>query len=146
MSRRKQKASTYDDDALVLDIANGSQTYAEIAAKHKLSEVFVGQIARGERRPELQAKIDQVTQGFADRARRLGKRLAQVAMARLGNLAAKDSDAPAETQRKAAGDILAHALGDPSKTDITMLQQNTTPGLSAADLELLAKSRGGPKK
>ena len=136
----------YDDEQLVLDIACGRLTYAQIAARHGLTESMVGRIARGERRPELQAKIQAAAQGFVDVAMRLGARLATLAMGRLGKLIEKDSDAPAETQRKAAVDLLKFALGDPSRPEVTVSQssQNNMPGLSAEELELLAGIKGGP--
>lgn len=122
-----KKQAQYDDDEIVMDIARGELTWGQIAAKHGLSEPYVGQIARGEKRPELQARIDSYVEGLANQARRLGKRLASVAMGRLGALAAKDSKAPADVQRKAAVDILNHAIGDPSKTEVNVSQQQASP-------------------
>ena len=135
----------YDDDALALDIAQGVLAYAQIADKYDLAETTVGAIARGERRPELQAKIEAASQGMIDQARRLGARLAGVAMGRLGNLAGKDSEAPKEVQRKASVDILKFTIGDPSKPEMSVTQTQTFPGLDDDDLKAIAKRKGGPK-
>ena len=114
MARRE---TNYDEEELCNDLACGELTQHAIAAKHRLSDVYVSEIARGLKRPELKVRIDAISEGMLDQARKLGARLAGVAMARLGHLAGK-GNAPQETQRKAACDILAHALGDPSKPEI----------------------------
>ena len=125
------KRINYDDTELCLDIARGEMTYAEMAAKHGISEALAGAIARGEKRPALQEKIALISEGLATQARRLGRRLAIVAMGRLGSLAAKDSEAPPDVQRKAAVDILAHAIGDPGKAEVKVTQNQTVrPGLA----------------
>ena len=138
----------YDEDVLVADLAYGEMTQKAIAEKHGLSEIFVGQLSRGERRPELQAKIEAMTEGMLEQTRRLGKRLAATAMARLGNLVAKDSKALDETKRKASMDILAHALGDPSKPEQNLnVNQSAGPdltGLSAETKAAVARELGGP--
>lgn len=100
----------YDADELVLAIARGDKTYARIAEAFGLSEAYVRQIARGERRADLQAGISAATRGFVDEARRLAARSAQGAVASLRKIIAPDSDAPEETKRKAAMDILKLTL------------------------------------
>lgn len=138
----------YDEDELVSDIAYGEMTQKAIAEKHGLSEIYVFQVIHGDRRPELQLKIDAVCQGMLEQAKRLGVRLASTAMARLGHLVAAKSEAPDETQRKASMDILAHALGDPSKpeSNVNVNQQSGTDltGLSDATKALVTKELGGP--
>jgi len=135
----------YDDDALVLDIAHGTMSQALMAEKYGLSEVMIGQIVRGERRPELQDKIESATRGLIEQSRRLGARLAGVAMGRLGVIVGADSTAPIEVQRKAAVDILKFAHGDPAKPEVNVTQTQSFPGLDDADLEAIAKRKGGPK-
>ena len=143
MSRGKQKS--YDDEALVLDIAQGNLTYEQIAKRHGLSAAFVGEIARGEARAELQQRLGAVTDGLRAQARRIGVQLANAAMARLGTLVTTTAKVDADTRRKAAVDILKFAIGDPSKTEVNVKQQQGLPGLDADDLEALAKRKGGPK-
>lgn len=135
----------YSDPELVKDIAGGELTQAQMAEKHGLAEVTIGQIARGERRPLLQAKIRAAVQGMEERARRLGSRLAEVAMARLGALVAKDSEASDGVQHKAAVDILKFALGDPSRPEVSVTQsQQPAPGLTPAILKKIGQVQGGP--
>ena len=105
----------YDDEMLALDIAHGTMTQAQIAEKHGLAETTICAIARGERRPELQERIEAATQGMIDQARRLASRLATPALGRLASLIGDTADAPADIKRKAAVDILKYALGDPSR-------------------------------
>ena len=140
----------YDDDLLVRLIAEGGHTYGQIAAAAGLSESFVGQVVRGETRADLQPKIAATIDGYREQAKALGARLAGVAMARLGTLAAADSKAAHETQRKASVDILKFAIGDPSKpeTNINQSQQQSAgPDLTALSPDLKAKvlgELGGP--
>ena len=136
----------YSDNDLVILLAKGEKTYGQVAEAIGISEAMVAAISRGERRPELQEKINEACEGMLEQARRLGKRLASVAMGRLGSLVAKDSKAKSDVQRKAAVDILNHALGDPGKTEINVNQsQQNTPGMTAEDYEYLAERKKGPK-
>jgi len=150
----------YDVDALVLALAMGEKTYAEIAAQFGLSTVYVGEISRGEKRPELQAKIEAATEGLIAEARRLGARSARPAMTRLLKLIAdppapKDDKPPPpkvepEVQRKAAVDILRFSLGDPGRTEVNMNQtQHGSPvGVAPEDVQDFYKFKadkgGGP--
>lgn len=121
----------YDEDGLAMDIAQGQLTYEELAAKYELSVVYVGQISRGEKRPEIKAKVKAIRDGMIEQAKALGARLSSVAMARLGKLVAKDSTAVDDVQRKASVDILKFSLGDPSRPEINVNQnqQNAGPEL-----------------
>lgn len=144
-----QKRSKYNDDEIAGDIARGELTQAAMAEKYGLSERFIGQLVRGERRPDLQAKIEAVVESMLDQSRRLGARLSGVAMARLGSLAAKtkEGEIPVhpEIQRKAAVDILKFAHGDPAKPEINVTQAQSLPGLTRKQLDKLAEMEGGPK-
>ena len=144
MGKPKSK-STYNDDALCEDIARGELTNAQIAAKHGLSEVMVGQVGRGERRPELQETINAIEEGMLAQARRLGSRLAGVAMGRLGQLVAQNSDAGDETKRKAAVDIIKFACGDPSAPQTNINQTQGPPGLTPEQYAIVSEMEGGPK-
>ena len=142
MAQRKSKTRLpYDDDEIVLDMAKGELTQAQIAKKHRLTAMFVSQLLRGERRPELQARIDAACDGFLEQAKRLGKRLAPGAMARLGDLASADGKTPAEVKRKAAVDILRYSIGDPSRPEFNVVQhqQQQGPDLTALSPELKRK-------
>jgi len=144
----------YDDDELVLAIAKGDRSYSQLAEEFGLSEVHVGQIARGVRRPELQPKIKAAVQGFIDEARRLAARYAQGAVGRLGKLIATDSKACADVQRKAAVDILKFTLGDPGRPEVNVSQTanhmggQAPAGIDADDVqafyEFKAARDGGP--
>lgn len=140
------KQENYDDDALVMMIAKGNLTYAQIAEEIGLAEITVSKIARGERRPELQPKIKAAVQGFIEEARRLTAKYARSAVARLGKIIANESAmADADVQRKASVDLLKFSLGDPGKPEVNVNQTQSTPGLSADDLNNLAKMKGGPE-
>jgi len=139
------KRKDYDDDELVEDIAAHTLTQADIAEKHDLSEVFIGQISRGERREDLQKRIAAVSRGLIEQAKRRGASLADKAMGVLGKLAdsaGKDDD----VRRKAAVDILKFAMGDPAKPETNITQQQGLPGLTPEDYENLAKMKGGPRE
>ena len=146
MAGRRQRK--YDDEAVAQDLACGEFTAAQIAERHGLSASMVAKIACGVTRPDIQERVKAITDGHLEQARNLGKRLAGVAMARLGSLVGKDSEAGADVQRKAAVDILAHAMGDPSKTDVNVNQTNL-PGVEPEDwkafLEHQTTQKGGPK-
>jgi len=118
MPSRKHKE--YDDDSIVHDLAASDLTHEQIADKHGLSTPFVGQISRGEKRPELQERIDAVIEGMKTALKRRGVRLADKAMNALETLTEKPAanHKGCEVQRKAAETLLKHAIGDPSKTDV----------------------------
>jgi len=146
------KSKQYDDATLVADLATANLSRAAIAQKHGLSEDFIGEIARGDRRAELQPRLQAAADGLRDEARRLGASKAGGAIEALQSLV-DDPDTPAETRRKAAGDLLKYALGDPSAAHISMTQASgqvaaSLPGLREEDvpefLEWLARERGGP--
>jgi len=65
---------SYDDEEIVELLARGEMSYPEIATRLGISESLVGQISRGEKRPELQAHINARVQGHITEARRLGAR------------------------------------------------------------------------
>jgi len=141
----------YDDDQLVLDIAAGRMSYAEIGQKHGLAEVTISQIARGLRRPELRPRIEAAVQGFVDEAKRVAVRHARSALGRLVKLIGQSSDAPADVQRKASVDILKFSLGDPGRPEVNVSNSNTNRGsLPVADedaqafYEFKASRHGGP--
>ena len=123
-------------------------TYDAIAQKHGITASYVGQLSRGEKCPDVAALIEKTSHGFEVQAKRLGRQLARLAMARLGSLAAADSKVAPETQRKAAVDILAHALGDPSKPEISVQQNSTIPGVAPEDVPAFlawqTSRKGGP--
>lgn len=130
-----QVCSNYDEDELVMDLAEGQLSYREIAAKHGISVRYVGYLIEGKRRPELQARIDAAAMVIRRQARRLGGRLTRTAWARLGQLAGAKEGVADETQRKAAVDILkiaqADGQDDPPKAasssgaDLTALSEDT---------------------
>lgn len=139
----------YDADELTLAIARGDRTYRQISEAFGLSEAHVGQIARGERRPELQAKIRAATGGFLDDARRLAAQSAQDAVASLRKIMAADSGAPEETKRKAAVDILKLTLdgSDPAgaaRNDPAGSPAGVAPGHVQEFYQYVADRHGGP--
>jgi len=102
----------YDDNALIMDLAEGQLSFRQISIKHGLSLDYVGRIARGDRRPELRAQIDAATLVTVRQSRRLGVRLARVAWIRLSRLAAAEKGVANETQREASVSILKLARTD----------------------------------
>ena len=109
MGNRKQKE--YDDDALVLALATGEKSQAQIARDFGLSRTMIAGIARGERRPMLHERIVEASAAFRERGSRLASRMVAPAIGRLVQMIGPDSDAPAEVQRRAASDILKFAFG-----------------------------------
>ena len=105
-----QKRKEYQDEELVLALAAGDRSHAQIAHDLGLSRGMVAAIARGERRPMLQERIEAATAAFRERGGRLAARMAAPAMGRLVQMISPDSDAPAEVQRRAAADILKFAF------------------------------------
>ncbi|NQU76623.1 MAG: hypothetical protein HQ546_09960 [Planctomycetes bacterium] len=135
----------FDEDELVFAIAKGDKTYSQIAEAFGLAESTVVQIASGQIRPDLQARIEATARNFLAEARRLGSRAARHAIGTLVKLAnAQDKDISAETRRKAAVDILKYAFFDSSDSTGQVDTRNAYPGLSSEDLELLAKMKDGP--
>ena len=104
--RRKQ----YADDDLVLALASGERSYTQIAKDVGLSRGMVAAIARGEKRPMLQERIQAATAAFREQGCRLASRMVSPAIARLVHMIGPSSDAPAEVQRKAAGDLFRFAF------------------------------------
>ena len=136
----------YDEDELIIDIAEGALSYREIAAKHGISERYVSYLAHGARRPELQPRIAAIAQAIRRQSRRLGAKLTRVAWARLGHLAGAKEGIPDEIQRKAAVDILKIVQAD-DETDPPEAAVSHGPDLSALSDETKTKvlaELGGP--
>ncbi len=96
----------YNENQLIVDIAEGRLMFSEIAAKHGVDASYVGKIARGSRRPELTAQIEKAAECIRRQNRRLGSNLTRVAWTRLGRLTVAAEGVADETQRKAAVDII----------------------------------------
>ena len=109
MANRRHKK--YDDDELVLALAAGERSHSQIARDFGLSRTMITAIARGERRPMLQERIEAASAAFRQRGGRLAARMAAPAIGRLVQMISPDSDVPAEVQRRAAADILKFAFG-----------------------------------
>ena len=133
------------DDALIMAIARGDKTYAQIARELGLSESTVVQVAGGERRPDLQPRIQAVRQGFVDQTRRLAGAWA----GRLMGKHIKDAlEGDGETARKCGEYVLSHILGDPGQPAMGVNQQQY-PGPDLTDLSpetkrLVLMELGGP--
>ncbi len=146
MARRKKE---YDDDALVLAIAQGHKSCAQIARELGLSPSMVSCIASGSRRPDLQPRIEAARRAFRQQALRLAARMAAPAVAKLAKLLAPETKPTAEVQRKAAVDILRLALGG-SDAPVAGLEEDPylPPGIEPADApkfyEWKARMAGGP--
>ncbi len=109
MSKQRQKR--YDDGDLVLALAAGDRSYAQIARDLGISRTLVQEIAHGRKRPMLQERIHAASDAFRQQGCRLASRMVAPAIGRLVHMISPDSDAPADVQRKAAGDILKFAFG-----------------------------------
>ena len=148
MARRKKE---YDDDALVLAIAQGHKSCAQIAREFGLSPSMVSYIASGSRRPELQPRIEAARRAFRQQALRLAARMAAPAVAKLAKLLAPETKPTAEVQRKAAVDILKLALGE-SNVPVTGPEEDPylPPGVEPADVqefyEWKTRVQGGPTR
>jgi len=88
MVGKKQKS--YSDYQLCKDIARAELTRSEIARKHNISEGMVGQITRGDSRPELRRIVDQLVDSAVGEARRMFRSKGRWFAERLLHLAADD--------------------------------------------------------
>ncbi len=129
MSARKRK--DYDDDELVMAIAQGSKTYTQIARDFGISRTMLYYIISGKERPELQPKLKAATELFRQQAGRLVVRMGTLAITRLAQLLSPGSEASAEVQRKAAVDILRFVLGPPTPVHVTIPVFGADPDLLA---------------
>lgn len=140
MSKRK-----YNDDELILAIAKGDRSHAQIAEAFGLTESDMARLVRGEYRPELQPRIEATSKSFLSEAQRLGSRAARHA---IGTLVKLTDDAAegvsAETRRKAAVDLLKYAFSGPAAADTRIELPSGYPGLTNEDMELLTVMKGGP--
>jgi len=84
--------SCYDDNELCNDLAKSDLSMAELAVKHKISASLIYQIARGDTRPELKVRIDEILEAGKSAAMRLAKVRARFCVARLVQLAQQDVD------------------------------------------------------
>ncbi|KKK96002.1 hypothetical protein LCGC14_2667150 [marine sediment metagenome] len=107
MASRKFK--DYDDDALVMAIARGDKSCTQIAREVGLSTQMVWQVSMGNRRPDLQPRIQAASAAFVAESRRLAARAAKAAVARLTKIIATDVTPTAYAQVKAAEGILRYA-------------------------------------
>ena len=82
----------YDDEELCKDLACSDLSITEIAAKHKMSASNVYMIARGDNRPELKARIDEIIEAEHNAAKRLARSRGRWFMARLIQIAKDGSD------------------------------------------------------
>lgn len=69
--RQTQKVKDYDDETLCEDIASGTFTTRQIAERHKVSMGLVRKIARGDIRPELKERIDELHDDYRAETERL---------------------------------------------------------------------------
>ncbi len=86
------KVTCYDDEELCQDLARADDSIKDIAAKHKVSASLLYRVARGESRPELKPRIDELIAAEKAAGARLAKSRARWFMGRLIQLAALDSD------------------------------------------------------
>jgi transcriptional regulator with XRE-family HTH domain len=134
------KRGKYDDDRLVELIARGQMSYAEIGQAVGLSEGYVGQIARGQHRPELQPRIEAISRGFLLEARMVGRRWARGLLSRHIRIGL---DGEGETARKCREFVMTRFLGKSDVEDAPT--HRPLPGLSEEELELIAQMKDGPE-
>ncbi len=141
----------YNTQSLCLDIAMGEMAYAEMGVKHGITAHYVGMIARGDKRPELQLTIKACRDGFLEDAKGLASLAAREAMVALRKIATTEVKGvqAKDVQRKACVDILKFSLGDPSKTDVNINNQpgatfGRDPDDEAEFREFQAAKLGGP--
>jgi len=130
-------------DRLVELIARGERSYARIAKELGLDEEVVAQVARGEFRPELYARIKAAQRGYVDEARRLGSRWTKSLLTKHIKVGMDSDD---ETARKCREYTLNEFLKtSPQKHSQAVNEASGGPKLTSRDLELLAKANDGPK-
>tara|TARA_Y100000310_G_scaffold29678_1_gene28209 strand:- start:173 stop:613 length:441 start_codon:yes stop_codon:yes gene_type:complete len=91
------RATSYDDEALCTDLAKADLTMAEIAVAHNISASLVYKIAKGDSRPELKERIDEIIEANKGAAMRLAKVRARFCVARLVQIANQNEDRRAAT-------------------------------------------------
>ena len=91
------RATTYDDTELCNDLAKADLSINEIAEKHGISASNVYQIARGDSRPELKERIDEIIEANKAAAMRLARVRARFCVARLVQIANQNEDRRAAT-------------------------------------------------
>jgi hypothetical protein len=140
---RRRKRKTYDDTALVEDIAHGVKTLRQIAGELGLTYNYVYCIARGLSRPDLQERIQATRRDYLSQARRLGRiHVAKLLQAHIDAGLDKDT----ETARKCREYLLDRFLtqrldddpGPPEGIQINLLD------LSPETKSRVVRELGGP--
>jgi len=133
---RGKRCKRYDDERLVMLIARGDMTYAQIGAEVGLTGRMVGLIARGQSRAQLQPLIRAASQAYMEQTRRLAARMAPPVITRIFNLTSPEGRAPAKVQLEAGETILRYALGGPGKADGIAGQEPAAevPGVADEDV------------
>ena len=139
--RKKDKDNT---DRLVDMLARGERTFAQIAEELGLDEAVVAQVARGEIRPELYARIKAAEQGFIDEARRTGARYAKALLTRHIRIGMKDKDD--EAARKCREYVLSTFLKTaPQDAAAPPVRASRRRRLTRKKMARWAKDNGGPQ-
>ena len=81
------KTKDYDDDELCKDFARSDLSIAEIASKHGLSVRYTYELAKGESRPDIKARVNGLIEAEHEAAKRLARSRGRWFMARLIQLA-----------------------------------------------------------
>ena len=136
------KHKQYDDDLLVRLIARGDMNHRAIGQQLGLSKRMVSQIARGQRRPELQQHIQATVGEFRKRAYRLGAR----SMVSLVAKHIKDglSEEADSTHARKCREFAMNKFLDTPPPQPAGPQPLPTPGLTNEDYQAIAKLKGGP--
>lgn len=117
------KTLDYDDEELCKDLAASDLSIADIAVKHKISLRHTYEIAKGESRPELKKRVDELIEAEKAAGTRLAKSRARWFMARLIQIAAGDSDVALKAIIKGlemAGFAEGQATGDKQTIEIVL--------------------------
>jgi len=84
--------SSYDDEALAMDIAKSDLSLTQIAKNHKVSTSLIYQIAKGITRPEILVRVNELLAAEKDAAMRLVKKRVRNCVGRLVQIANQDND------------------------------------------------------
>lgn len=137
------RQTNLDEYTFAVDVASGELTQKQIAKKHNISEVHVGEIVRGKSRPHVAEIITELAESSKEHAK---ARLSLLQDKAVGTVAEAMDGRKPPVALAAAKEVLNRTLGDPSKPELNMNQQQSNqPDDYETYLGWKAEKEGGPK-
>ena len=136
------KYKQYDDDLLVQLIARGDMNHQTIGQQVGLSKRMVSRIACGQRRHDLQMRIQATVEEFRRQAYRLGARSMVNVVAKHIKDGLNEEAEPSHARR--CREFAMNKFLDAPPAQTAAPQPLPTPGLTNEDYQAIAKLKGGP--